>query len=68
MRCVRAGGHSPVGKMFVVCDVELSDDGEPRRFRVKHNPDGAAKTLHGFIGQTADSGAHIIIQRMFLKN
>jgi hypothetical protein len=54
------GGRSPVGTMFVVCAVELSSDGHPRRIRMKHNPDGASKTLHGFIGQAVESGAHII--------
>ena len=43
------GGRSPVGKMFVVCAVEFSDDGQPRRISMKHIPDGASKTLHGFI-------------------
>jgi hypothetical protein len=27
---------------------------------MKHIPDGAAKTLHGFIGQVVEPGAHII--------
>jgi len=30
------GGRSPVDKMFVVCAVEFSSDGRPRRIRMKH--------------------------------
>jgi len=54
------GGRSPVGKMFIGCAVELSEDGQPRRIRMEHIPDGASKTLHGFIGMAEESGAHVI--------
>jgi hypothetical protein len=34
----KKGGRSPVGKIFIVGAVELSDDGQPRRIRPAHPP------------------------------
>ena len=56
----KKGGRSPVGKIFIVGAVELSEDRQPRRIRLAQIPDGASKTLHGFIGRAIESGAHII--------
>jgi transposase-like protein len=42
-------GRSPVGKIAIVCAVELSPDGEPRRIRMEKIPDYTQATLHRFI-------------------
>ena len=49
-----------MAKMFIIGAVELAQDGQPRRIRMKQIPDGASKTLHGFIGRVAKPGAHVI--------
>ena len=59
-----AGGkrsvRSPVGRIFIVSAVELSGDGQPRRLRLAHIPDGSSKTLYGFTGQSVAPGAQVI--------
>ena len=38
----KKGGRSPVGKLFIVGAVELSEDRQPRRIRLAQIPDGAS--------------------------
>ena len=38
----KKGGRSPVGKIFIVGAVELSEDRQPRRIRLAQIPDGAS--------------------------
>jgi len=38
----KKGGRSPVGKLFIVGAVELSEEGRPRRIRLAQIPDGAS--------------------------
>ena len=38
----KKGGRSPVGKIFIVGAVELSEEGQPRRIRLAQIPDGAS--------------------------
>lgn len=56
----KKGGRSPVGKIFIVGAVELSEVGHPRRIRMAHIPDGSSKTLRGFIRRSVAPGARVI--------
>jgi len=54
------GGRSPVGKVFIVGAVELSQYGKPRRIRMEHIPNGASQTPHDFIARSVEPAAHLV--------
>jgi hypothetical protein len=50
-------GRSPIGKMLIVGAIELSDEGHPRRIRLKHIPDSSGEELKAFADKVVEPGA-----------
>ncbi|MCY4555224.1 MAG: IS1595 family transposase [Chloroflexi bacterium] len=53
-------GRSAEGKMLLAGAVELSEDGKPRRIRLKEIDDYSADSLQGFIADVVEPGAQVV--------